>query len=260
MYRVQNDEAYSPENQNMASLPGAMWYLHNEIVWHIPRRFHKTRIQRFKVQTRAPQPLFDRGMNFGVRVAFDKGKCTGPFNCTQTWEHYGFNVGCNYAGSFPTGQWANQVRYAGAIWYSLPGECPDQHFWDHNAQCRERQPGGACPKGVTPTGQGNCTYSYEEAGEISINELEGITDYWGFIHRGGREYLRGRDTGWLNTFWNSKHDAEACAQRVEHAAMLFAKKYPGMVKDSDLPTPSCDFDYGAFYGPGGPHADDKPRF
>jgi len=251
MYRVMNDQNYPPENQNMANLAGALWYLHNEIVWHIPRRFGKTRIQRFKVQTRAPQPLYDRGMNFGVRVAFDRGQCTGPFNCTEDWEHYGFNVGCNNVGSFPTAQWADQVHYKGAVWYSLPGECPDNRYNNMNAECMERAPGGACPPGVTPTGQGNCTYSYEEAGEISIDELEGISNYWPFIHRGGREYIQERDMGWMNTFWNWKSQDYFCQQRVQKASDLFAKKYPDSKQDWEMPTPKCDFNYWTFYGQGG---------
>ena len=33
----------------------------------------------YKVQTRATQPLLDRGMNFGVRFAFDSGRCFKPW-------------------------------------------------------------------------------------------------------------------------------------------------------------------------------------
>lgn len=34
-------------------------------------------LQGYKVQTRATQPLVDRGMNFGVRFAFDSGSDWG---------------------------------------------------------------------------------------------------------------------------------------------------------------------------------------
>ena len=35
-----------------------------------------------------PRPLLEKGMNFGIRVAFDSGKCTGP-DCDMDWHDYG---------------------------------------------------------------------------------------------------------------------------------------------------------------------------
>lgn len=34
-----------------------------------------------QVQMRATNPLLNLKMNFGVRLAFDKGQATGPFVC-----------------------------------------------------------------------------------------------------------------------------------------------------------------------------------
>ena len=63
-----------------------------------PRKFGINRIVRFKVQYRAPQPLHEkgravcargfpcRGMDFGVRYAFDSGKCTGPGDCASDFD------------------------------------------------------------------------------------------------------------------------------------------------------------------------------
>lgn len=249
MYRVQNDEDYEPKNQNMANLAGAMFYLHNEIIWHVPRRFNKTRIQKFRVHTKAPQPLFEKGMNFGTRVAFDLGMCTGPFNCDDWWAKYGYYVGCNNVGSFPTSQWKDTCRYAGAVWYSLPGPCPSQHYNNQSLICRGHEPGGACPPGVIPTGEGNCTYSYQLVGEISLNELSGIdTDYDSFIKKGGREYNKWSDQGVLTDFWNWKWSHHVCDARVEKANEMFRKKYPDDPNEKDLPSPVCDFNYGSFYG------------
>ena len=44
-----------------------------------------------QVQTKAPQTLIDIGMNFGVRVAFDYGNCTGP-DCKFDWEPLGLEM------------------------------------------------------------------------------------------------------------------------------------------------------------------------
>lgn len=38
---------------------------------------HPSAQSGYKVQTRATQPLLDRGMNFGVRFAFDSGEELG---------------------------------------------------------------------------------------------------------------------------------------------------------------------------------------
>eukprot|EP00435_Cladocopium_sp_Y103_P018011 s1713_g4.t1 len=121
MYRVQNDEDYSPENQNMANIPGALWYLHNEIVWHPWLRAGtyaatpKTRIERFLVFSRASQELFNKGMNFGVVNTYDLGKCSGPYKC-ENLEEYGPVVGCESwnpkdENNFPHGQWTGTNVY-----------------------------------------------------------------------------------------------------------------------------------------------------
>merc|ERR1719221_1630229 len=43
-----------------------------------------------------------------------------------------------------------------------------------DAKCVKRMPGGHCKNA---TGAPDCTYSYEEAGEILLDELAGIGDY-----------------------------------------------------------------------------------
>lgn len=254
MYRTQNDQEYPPMNQNLANAAGTLWYLHNEIVWHIPRRFGKTRVQRYKVQSRAPQALYNKGMNFGVRVAFDSGRCTGPYwrhsglkTCAKDWDTYGFFIGCNNVGLFPTYQWHNQVHYKNAIWYSLPGECPDNYWNAHNATCQKEMPGGKCPPGVTPTGEGDCTYNFEPAGEISLDALDGIGSYWPFIYAGGKEYDQKLDRGVHNDFWDFKSSDYACDLRLQAFVRMFHDKYPDDPKDEDLSPPPCDFNEYRYY-------------
>lgn len=224
MYRAVSDEDYPPENVNTANLPGVLWYLQNEVVVTQARKFKITRILRYLVQTRATQPLANKGLNFGVRFAFDSGLCTGPYSCQQQWDKYGYFVGCNNLGDFPYPTY--QVPYQDGIWYSLPGQCPSRQFSTHNAECQSREPGGSCSG--TPTGSGFCTYRWQTAGDIRLNELEG-------------------DKG--QSFWNNANDASACAARVAAAKALFLKKYPAYL---DLPDPRCDFDIGKFYDGGLP--------
>lgn len=245
MYRVQNDEDYSPENQNMANLAGAMWYLHNEIVNNKgERRFGKTRIQRFKVSTKATRPMLDDGLQWGVRYAFDVGQCTGPWDCQSGFARYGYFVGCNNVDEFPTGQWEGKVFYPNAIWYSLPGKCSTRRVFDHTAECEAEEPGGACDH---VKGMGNCTYSYSSAGEISIDELEGIQDFPAFAAAGGWEYNNQTDRGVNMVFWNGKYNIGACEKRLQRARSIFRNKYHDAPFENDLQEPTCDFDFSKFY-------------
>eukprot|EP00441_Pelagodinium_beii_P016590 CAMPEP_0197667336 /NCGR_PEP_ID=MMETSP1338-20131121/65949_1 /TAXON_ID=43686 ORGANISM="Pelagodinium beii, Strain RCC1491" /NCGR_SAMPLE_ID=MMETSP1338 /ASSEMBLY_ACC=CAM_ASM_000754 /LENGTH=393 /DNA_ID=CAMNT_0043246553 /DNA_START=17 /DNA_END=1198 /DNA_ORIENTATION=+ len=255
MYRVQSVEDYEPENQDMANVGGALWYLHNEIIWHHWIRAGtysstpKTRIERFHVKTRATDKLFERDMNFGVVNAYDLGKCTGPFGC-ENLEYYGPVVGCETwdkqqeQNNFPHTQWIGENVYPGARWYSLPGHCSSRQFWDQTEDCIKDEPGGSCPPGVLPTGQFDCTYSYEKAGQINISDLEGIDSFDEFIESGGEEYSRRSDKGTKMHFWDGRDNTTLCQRRIDAVLQLFKKQYPLM---PDLPDPECDFDIHKFY-------------
>merc|ERR1712060_828390 len=144
MYRSQSDADYPLENVNAGSLPGIMWYLQNEVVsgaYGTEDKFGITRIMRLKVQVKATQPLLDKGMNFGSRVAFDSGKCTGP-DCDFDWNMYGYNVGCNNLGDWPFPKY--ETHYKGATWYSLPGECPSVSYLEKGQCNKGQEPGGKC--------------------------------------------------------------------------------------------------------------------
>lgn len=91
-----------------------------------------------------------------------------------------------------------QVAYDG-VWYSLPGKCPQMKYFEktnkssgsRGLDCIEDQPGGFCDE---PSGTADCTYNFEDAGEISLDELEGIEgDYHAWIKSGKREYDRSLD-------------------------------------------------------------------
>lgn len=232
MYRAQGDDDYPLENVNTANLGGVMWYLHNEVVKDSPRKFGITRITRFKVSVTATDRMASRGMNFGVRFAYDSQTCTGagPWNgegsCDKYYREYGNFVGCNLLGKypFPMASQGFPVHYGGSKWYSLPKE--------GHCQCEE---GKAC----APTGAVDCTYTAEWAGHIYIDDLEGGP--------GEKEYDEGQDMGIGNPFWNQKFDDYACWQRTQRADAFFQRAHPEYPGDRELPEPDCDFSCKNFY-------------
>eukprot|EP00930_Biecheleria_cincta_P041126 TRINITY_DN2816_c0_g1_i2.p1 TRINITY_DN2816_c0_g1~~TRINITY_DN2816_c0_g1_i2.p1 ORF type:complete len:461 (-),score=63.22 TRINITY_DN2816_c0_g1_i2:290-1480(-) len=275
VYRAQSDSNYPPYNTNAASLGGVLWYLHNEIVpycYTTPsggkfgfRRYYKTRIIRYKITMRATTPLYRKGMNFGVRMAFDAGKNTGAYGMTKGFENYGYFVGCNILGhgpypTCPSAQGTKEgfcpMRYGeAAAWYSLPGECPSQTFFSKSPACKKQEPGGFCAG--TPTGASDCTWNYEKAGEINIDELVGITprfkSHYAFCKQGCLEYVKfsaqgKKDVGKCGIhFWDHERDAVKNQWRIRKLDEAFKKKYPHLPSDKEMPAPKCDFDKDKFY-------------
>lgn len=243
IYRSQMEGKHLFSNINAANLAGALWYLHNEVVWMTPRKFNITRLARYKITTRATEPLHKLGMNFGIRFAYDKAQCTGPWSCDTKYQKYGYFVGCNNLGDFPFPTY--DTFYPGAKWYALPGKCPAKVWQDKDDVCSEAQPGGRCEG--TPTGQGNCTYSIHYKGEISVDELEGITDYDAFVRDGNEEFNKTTDVGIGVTFWNSMNITAKNLERIKKADALFKQKYPDEPSDEELQAPPCDFNFDAFY-------------
>jgi hypothetical protein len=223
-------------NVNTGNLAGVLWYLHNEVVNTVPRKFGITRIRRLRFQVAGTRALKEKNMTFGVRFAYDGQTCTGagpwasPMECEARYKKYGNFVGCNNLGEypFPTAAKGYPNHYPGAVWYSLPKE----------GQCHGR-----------PTGESNCTYSYEDAGAITIDKLVGITDYWGTVNGNPnwKEYDSNTDQGSGFSFWDWKYSDQACAERLKKVRNVWDQTYPDVEKDTDLPTPSCDFDCDRFY-------------
>merc|ERR1712176_267306 len=119
------------------------------------------------------------------------GMCAGPFRTSYEgnftphtgpweWTHYGYFVGCNDFGSYPFPDF--KVAYPNATWYSLPGHCPSERYYKETETCKLQQPGGYCE--AIPSGSGDCTWTYEDAGEISIDALVGISNYDEFVSSG----------------------------------------------------------------------------
>jgi len=211
MYRAQSDADYPIENVNAADLMGVLWYLHNEVVPYCPRKYGITRILRLKVTLRNPMMPY---------VAFDYGQCTMA-HCGRLWREHGFAVGCQnvaYGADLDRGH----LGLAGH-WYSLPGPCPSQDRKHKDASCRLAEPGGACQN---VTGRMNCMYHVEHAGEVRLDELEGIADYKAFCRAGNLEYSKVADRGRNLSFWDGKTDLARCRWRYNTIMRAFRMKYP----------------------------------
>jgi len=282
MYRAQGNADYPLENINTADLAGVMWYLHNEVVQNTPRKYHVDRIKRYKVTVQNTWEFWNaHKRQFSAFVAYDAGRCSTPI-CKDIYHHYGFVVGCqvcdtNVAAYLAKDQtnWnceKGSDKCRAGIWYSLPGPCPAMGMSNNeinpnkdslnvmkskDPKCVKRMPGGHCKNA---TGAPDCTYSYEEAGEIMLNELVGIVDYNDFwntsftrcAHKakksGGhvsdckhqKEYVRKLDTGIGCSFWDGIHGKDKCADRMNAVRRLFKKHYPAFPES--LPEPPCEFD------------------
>jgi len=216
VYRAQNDNEYPLGNVNVANMPGVMWYLNNEVMPRCPKRYHISRIKRMVITMQATPELYAKGMNFGVRYSFDAGKCTGSNirwlgACDLTWNKYGYVPGCNnFKDHYPYP--LIDTEYPNGIWYSLPVE-------------------GRCDN---PNGTANCTWSYQEAGEISLSDLE--------MEDPGHAWCC---EGNCTNFWWDHWGSQKCQKRVALAMDMFAKKYPDM--PLDMPTPPCDFIHDGYW-------------
>jgi hypothetical protein len=152
MYRAQSENNYAMQNVNTASLAGVMWYLHNEIVQSVPRKYDVSRIMRLKMTMKNPQAWWDaHHTQFGQYVAFDQAKCTVP-NCQDIWDTYGAVIGCqapnpdvaNYRSFHQTILRCDNGHCDAPIWYSLPGPCPSMYFGQKTPACIDQFPGGFC--------------------------------------------------------------------------------------------------------------------
>lgn len=232
LYRVQDNVNYALNGVNMANLDGDLWYLHNEVVQHCPRKFNISRLLRFKVTMRATRELFGQGKNFDTFVAFDKAKCTVPMCHQLHWERYGYVIGCQ-----PNDKALVAVPGQPA-WFSLPGTCPSRFFNEKDATCVESEPGGECGS-ADVTGSKSCTYHIEQAGEISLDDLSGIKNYNDVCQTTGlKEYDIFTDKGNGTSFWDGKLDDAKGKARWQKILDLFAKKYPA--EPSFLQDPLCD--------------------
>jgi hypothetical protein len=231
MFRATSDVRpdYAFGNLNTGNLDGVIWYLQNEVVTmysegtRCPRKFNISQITRYKIRTRATQELFDQHMNMGARFAYDFGNCMGrcfpnnlctsPDDCDAQYQRYGFVVGCNnFADHYPFPD--NAPQAPGGIWYSLPLE-------------------GRCSY---PTGAHNCTWSYEVAGQISLEELEAQSP-------GNGNCCDGHCTSYWDDFWNPGRTQV----RAQQARDLFFRLFPD--EPRDLMNIRCDFNHWAWYTP-----------
>jgi hypothetical protein len=235
MYRasaVDLANKYPFGNVNTGNLDGVVWYLMNEVVTiyadgtRCPRHFNISQINRYRIQMRATMEIYEAGMSFGTRFSFTFGacmgrcfpgnECSGPEDCDYHYSKYGFNVGCNnfldhY--TYPEGE----TPAPGGTWYALPldGRCSGE-----------------------PTGAKDCTWSYRDAGALSLEEIEATSP------SGPNCCPADRCTG----FWENQLDEGATSGRVQAIRSAFAEKYPDWPED--LGPSRCDFRKDAWYTAG----------
>mmetsp|Transcript_46864 Transcript_46864/g.74843 ORF Transcript_46864/g.74843 Transcript_46864/m.74843 type:complete len:618 (-) Transcript_46864:74-1927(-) len=246
MYRASKEmltTRESLENINTASAAGVLWYLHNEVVREscaapaMERARNISRIQRFKVKVKNTQQVYhfqNARHLLGRYMHFDSGRCvTRDPDCKATWDTYGYHVGVQMTTFKPRsmGYPYYENRYSNALWYSLPGGCPEKKFDDPDKEeCSRRQPGGACRNEhghSLPTGTDTCTWQIVgDIREVTIDELTGITDYKAFCAAGKKEYDVATDRGEGFSWWDHREDDEANAERTRLLLAKFAEKYP----------------------------------
>merc|ERR1712151_1013931 len=103
-------------------------------------------------------------------------------------------------------------------------------------------------------GAGTCTYRVDFMGEISLDELSGVSpkyrNFKEFCDKGCREYKRdnGMDGGTCGvTFYDGRHDLAKAKERMKKVDDMFKAKYPTMPRDSDITPPVCDFNKNRFF-------------
>jgi len=121
------------------------------------------------------------------------------------------------------------------------------NYREATEDCKLSEPGGHCPGNSMPTGEGNCTYQYEDAGEIDIDELVGITPKWKsraeFCEECKSEGSENGPGACGLDFWGKNiSDEHANYRQVRLARELFEKKYPDSPKDRDMMPAQCDWD------------------
>jgi len=235
MYRAMDYQNYpSYANDDFANIPGVMWYLHNEAVGEsgcpIPK-FNISRVIRLKVTVFNTQASFNERHSQLYHVAnFDKGAAAGTQN--SIFDQKGYVVGCET----PGGSSGYAIPGWKQWWASLPGPCPEKQFGQKTADCESKYPGGQCSN---PDGTDRCTWTYEEAGEVTLSELVGITDWDAFCKKGCKMYDRRTDKGTCGmSFWDGLQSTTACLSRMQKLIQLFQSKYPN---SASLPDALCDY-------------------
>jgi len=241
LYRAQGPNSYEDVNINAANLAGVLWYLHHEVVMVCPRKFGITRIRRLLVTMRNTCDLYkDKGTQFGPYSAFDSGAC-GVKGCSDVYKQYGPVVGCQHI-PYNTGIFAaycEQPNCGYPQWYSLPGPCTRSPFALKSKECMQEDPGGFCRE---VTGERDCTYYVEDAGEVFLDELyQTVSKYytWDQFCKSELEYNNKTDYGIGVNFWNEIYNPTKCRERYNKIIRKFKEKYPKM--PASLPEPRCDF-------------------
>eukprot|EP00930_Biecheleria_cincta_P037716 TRINITY_DN25917_c0_g1_i1.p1 TRINITY_DN25917_c0_g1~~TRINITY_DN25917_c0_g1_i1.p1 ORF type:complete len:549 (-),score=47.76 TRINITY_DN25917_c0_g1_i1:220-1866(-) len=215
VYRARSDkDAHGDEmagNAKLYSMEGILWYLHSQIVTKsCPRNLNITRIARFKATVfNTKEPFYEWNGQFGPYLTFEEGKCASP-ECSETFHRYGQVVGC-------------------LPWSPYQGG----HGYGNTTQAYSFPKAGRC---ATPDGSETCTWHLEPAGELCLDELEGIDSYEKFCAAGGIEYDQSKDGGSGCAFWDDQDSEVANAGRIAKLQQRFLELAPKV----NMPEPLCD--------------------
>ena len=83
----------------------------------------------------------------------------------------------------------------------------------------------------------HCTYSADFAGELFLDEIEGVGNFKHWQSKGNREYDPTTDKGTGTSFWNFRASSAWCDRRMARVHELFEQRYP--LLPDDLPAPAC---------------------
>lgn len=256
-YRATDSETYPFGNADGASAQAVLGYLAHEVIGIIngttqrpERKFGIDRIKRELIYVHNPPAVFlsNGGSQLGPWNPFDKAMCSSTkpppgsdVGCVSRWDSFGFNVGCLPTPFCPA--------CGPNAYYDFPGSCPLADYTSKNASCMAKWPGGMCPR---PNGRRDCTWNYTDAGEIMLDDLEGINDtqwknFAGFAAAKQCEFdknpggckqagLQGKGL----SFWSlpngvpSIDEPHAAQGRMQKLLQMFKEKFPQF---EELPEP-----------------------
>ncbi|CAK9026228.1 unnamed protein product [Durusdinium trenchii] len=263
-------DAHPMEDDDIASLDGAIKYVHTEILTeHLQNPIRDTRKYNIDVVTRHRMKVLNPDTilgtphavqgEFGQFITYDFGKATNPDQMPIIQEQGDF------VGIQPCTDLQCDPRYIACkpyAWLSLGNWCPNLS-WDKKGTKKKPNPhclktvhgnftkGGLCEHGFngngflpgsSPTGDPGCIYTYGAATFVRLDDVVGITsEYCGKSHCKDWLDFRFNCSNRL-PFWYGRCDPRANERRVEivaHALGIPGALHSHVLVDTDVLQRAC---------------------